>query len=88
MSYISLLTFIFQFHSCSDLLALFLESTCFDITDLLIFLTLYHANDSIFLCISCFFGQQCDGSVDGLWDGSGISGKTCTCFVKQNICFT
>lgn len=62
MSYISLPTFIFQFHSCSGLLALFLESWCFDITDLLIFLTLYQANDSIFLCISCFLDSSVTAS--------------------------
>ncbi len=54
MSYILLRTFIFQLRSCSGLLARFLESGCFDNTNLLIFHTLYHANDSIFLCISCF----------------------------------
>lgn len=84
MSYILLRTLIFQLHSCSCLLAYFLESGCFDITNLLIFHTLYHANDSVFLCISCFLDSivkaDCGMALGFL--------EKLTCFMKQNICFT
>lgn len=79
MSYILLRTFIFQLRSCSGLLARFLESGCFDITNLLIFHTLYHANDNIFLLYILFFGQHCEGR---LWDGSGISGENTHLFCE------